>query len=472
MGKCRNLDHGYEEENNDRDDESYDSFDNYETIIFTDGVYDNWVDLFEGTLSFYEWLTSHSLSHVMFKHGKLSKAKYCTQQFMMMYAKVAKRWDGMGLKLTKFHQLRHWYFYITMYGVPLNFDSSFCESHHLHLTKKTGRRTQKHQDTLAFQTATRVYEKNLMDSISQSYDSIPCSIGRRNVFLGQEDFDVNDHSVDRNHEPLRRGARFSLMFDYRYCDELLVNNPPPNIFHVFDSRASVKFRWIKKRDRARKHINRQIMEAIANKLSWFNNGMGTNRIVSVQGFTEIRLDCDNDETGRTIVRAHPARVLLMLDFNTADYTAIPETILQLFPLAPMVIERRVYEKREGIHVLIHSASAPSIEDDNDNIASRDMYPKVGHRYAMEPVFQFIKVENIKQITFVAPDPPDNLTNNHDQQRRNITQRTPSWVYEVTKVDQPSRWSSMFEQFFSKDYNSPQQDDLHLDEFNETFHPWP
>jgi hypothetical protein len=80
---------------------------------------------------------------------------------MKKYREVAYRYEGMGLKITKFHQIRHWYFYITMYGVPTNFDSSFCESHHIYLTKRTGRRTQKRQDELAQQISQRLYEDKL-----------------------------------------------------------------------------------------------------------------------------------------------------------------------------------------------------------------------------------------------------------------------------------------------------------------------
>jgi len=51
-----------------------------------------------------------------------------------------------------------------MYGVPLNFDSLLCESHHIYLTKRNGRRTQKRQDELAHQTDLRLYESRLINS--------------------------------------------------------------------------------------------------------------------------------------------------------------------------------------------------------------------------------------------------------------------------------------------------------------------
>ena len=262
-------------------DDDDDSIENHEAMVFTDNVYDKWVQLYEGTLTFYKWLTSDRLSHKMFKHGKLSIAKHCTQRFMIQYADVAKRWDGMGLKLTKFHQLRHWYFYISMYGVPLNFDSSFCESHHIQLMKRTGRRTQKRQDTLAFQTSMRVYEKNLIDSVSQLYcgdtfrERSPSSPMRNDCPITEDNAPTTRNglnSLTDNH--VSRGARFSLKLDYMQADNAILANPPPNIFHVFDEKPSVKFKWKAKRDRTKQKFVRRIMDAISNKLSWFNNGNG------------------------------------------------------------------------------------------------------------------------------------------------------------------------------------------------------
>jgi hypothetical protein len=142
------------------EDSTYDpnqDYDSRDPIVFTDSVYDDWSNIFEHTLTFYRWLTLDKMPSSVFRYGSLSIAKYCLNKYMRQYRDVAYRFEGMGLKLTKFHQLRHWYFYISMYCVPMNFDSSFCESHHIYLTKRTGRRTQKRQDDLARQTAQRLY---------------------------------------------------------------------------------------------------------------------------------------------------------------------------------------------------------------------------------------------------------------------------------------------------------------------------
>ena len=155
---------------NSGDDSSYNPFNDFECrdpIVFTEDVYNDWTDLFENTLLLYGWLISDKMPCNIFKHGCLSIAKYCAESYMKKYREIAYRYEGMGLKLTKIHQLRHCYFYISMYGVPTNFDSSFCESHHTYHTKRTGRRTQKRQDELAQQTAERVYEATLLNTALQ-----------------------------------------------------------------------------------------------------------------------------------------------------------------------------------------------------------------------------------------------------------------------------------------------------------------
>jgi hypothetical protein len=342
-----------------------------------------------------------------------------------------------------------------------------------------------------------------MDSICQYYYHDPFTKKKQHVHNRQEDTPDGDDFIDnRNHEPIRRGALFSITLDYGSCDDLLVDKPRNNILHLFNRKAAVQFQWLKKRDRKRKRIPSKVLDALGNKLSWFNNGCAMSRIVSVKGFTEIRMNCEPNYSGRTILRAHPdyrgkgqwldwidvcwdintvqdegendvtilpAKVVLMLDFDTAEYAPIPDNLLKMFQVSPFVLQRRIHEKREGIHILVHSANIPV--NDGDGSASEDeTFQKMTYSYCMEPVYQFITVENIKQLTFVAPDPPHN--SNIGQGRTNTTAVVAHpLVYRITKVSRPKSWPTSFEHKFSKNYSSPHNHDLHLDEFNETFHPW-
>jgi hypothetical protein len=222
-------------------DSSYNPYEDVESmdaITFTDDVYNSWMNLFENSLLLHGFMTQDKLPCIAFKFGSRSMVRYCLDTYMTQYHDVAYRFDGMGLKLTKFHQLRHWYFYITMYGVPKTFDSAFCESNHITLTKKTGRRTQKRQDSLASQTAVRVYESSML---SHTLHETGTCRGKRHKHRvrpsKQRDITANDKL---------RGAKFTLYFDYSLCDEEIAACPQEIIHDIFSNRPTLLFLWKKK----------------------------------------------------------------------------------------------------------------------------------------------------------------------------------------------------------------------------------
>ena len=86
---------------------------------------------------------------------------------------------------------------------------------------------------------------------------------------------------------------------------------------------------------------------------------------------------------------------------------------------------------------------------------------------MEPVYQFVRPENITGLAFVAIDPPDDLV--HRPRNINVTN---DMVFNITSVGKPVSWGLRFEENFSRrQYCPPNEDDLDSDEFNEIFHPW-
>jgi len=242
------------------------------------------------------------------------------------------------------------------------------------------------------------------------------------------------------------------------------------------------------------------MNAICRKLSWFNNGSGSKRLVSIEGFTELQLLSTETQSTRSIVRAHPdyrgngpwmdwvnvcwehvtdigeeeslseiilpARVIMLLDFNTAKYAAIPEEVVSQFTCYNQFLERRAHDIREGIHVMVHSASMPlemQLDEDESDIQYDGSV--VSQRYDMEEVYQFVQVENIKGIAFVAIDPPENIATNCKNQYCH------ELCYKITQVHNPVAWGSSFENKFSKKYKQPALKNLCHDEFNESFNPW-
>jgi hypothetical protein len=452
------------------DDSTYDhhaDFESKDPIIFTESVYDTWTELFENILLFYGWLKSEKLPCNIFKHGALSVAKHCTESFMKEYREVAYRYEGMGLKLTKFHQMRHWYFYISMYGVPTNFDSSFCESHHIHHTKKTGRRTQKRQDELAQQTAQRVYEGSLLnEAIRRTRKTDPQKVKRRNL---------PKHSK-------MRGSKFTITFDYSHVDNQVLHKHQGNdlvlVGDFFQQMPHCIFKWKHKRNHNKKTFPQVTLDSDIEKLAWFNNGLPTKRICSIVGSTEFRLNCEENLIERDIIRAHPdyrkdgiwfdwvdvtwegigddpqdevtlpAQVIMILDFDCAEFETIPEEIVTLFPILSTEQHMLTHPCRKGIHLLVHSA-------DHNNEAGDAT--SIGERFVMEPFFQIIESTNVSSVAFVARDPP--LI---DADMMN---------FRSTKVKNPELWGQAFIPRFIDGYNDPHENQLHLDEFNENFNPW-
>lgn len=319
---------------------------------------------------------------------------------MLQYIKIAKRHTGMGLKITKFHQLRHWFFYISMYGVPRNYDSSFCESHHSYHTKRTGRRTQKRQESMLYQTAMLVMDR--MTSLTLHSNDRDPSIS----FVG----DAVGGAVQME----LGGAAFLITLEYVNIDE------HHGIHNILHEEPVVKFTWVSKRDRHRRGFPPLCIQALGEKLSWFNNGDHSKRLIQIRGRTELKVNdvsmsrrkricCNPDyrrqgpwfdwvniawlsedvDEGENVIL--PAQVQFILDFDHAIYEDVPQHMNEL--------ELMDHDPRVGIHLLVHSASMP-VEEDNTSWKSL-----IATNYEMENVMQIVSVTSIDSPVLVARDVP-------------------------------------------------------------------
>jgi hypothetical protein len=472
--------------NSSNDDSTYnphEDLDDKDPVIFTEDVYLSWRNLFENMLLFYGWLTNDNMPCKDFRYGSGSVAKYCCQKFMEQYKEVAYRFEGMGLKLTKFHQIRHWYFYVSMYGVPSNFDSSFCESHHIYLSKKAGRRTQKRQDDLARQTAERVYEANLL--------SIACRTSQKNINSKRQ-----QKTHHRRNRKILRGAKYRISFDYSGIDDEavegsthLVNRGRGNLNVLFNYTPKVKFSWCQKRNQDKRPFPDLIISSLVKKLAWFNNGCISQRIVSIDGYTELRLHSKSasptKDKVRNIIRSHPdyrgkgiwfdwvgvtwevendddesstftttlpAQVVMILDFGSATFEPIPEPIMVMFPILSQGSRELMHQCRDGVQLLIHSAS----EDHNER--NVDAAHSIARRYSMEPFFQLIHLQNVAGHVFVARDPSH--TNNPNDME-----------FDITCIVHRTQWGTFFIPHLRGGYEPPDEHSYFLDEFNVDYNPW-
>jgi hypothetical protein len=142
-------------------------------------------------------------------------------------------------------------------------------------------------------------------------------------------------------------------FDYSAIDAKLDSSRTRNftLDDVYSETPKVYFSWIKKRNRTKKRFPPIILDAIIEKLSWFNNSEPGIRIKSIHGATEVELLSQPKEEQRSFIRAHPdfrqtglwfdwvnvqweteppsnrdilipAQVLMLLDFDTIVYEDI------------------------------------------------------------------------------------------------------------------------------------------------------
>lgn len=122
-----------------------------------DGDIRAWLLLVEMLLEWEAFLCEPEMTlfHVIRLHKK-------HRYIMYLLKRVARRQKGMAMKLVKFHAITHLASDIQLFGVPMEVDTGFNESHHK-LTKVAARMTQKNAKTFNFQTLTRLDEFGTID---------------------------------------------------------------------------------------------------------------------------------------------------------------------------------------------------------------------------------------------------------------------------------------------------------------------
>ena len=128
------------------------------------------------------------------------------RELMKLYKDLVQRTDGVGLKLTKFHQILHHVKTISEHGSMLNVDSGRPESTHKYFAKDVAKKTQRRSATLAHQSANRLSESQLIKDVKAAFISSQCSgteradgedSRRRSKFVGSR-YVVNMIPLGRN----------------------------------------------------------------------------------------------------------------------------------------------------------------------------------------------------------------------------------------------------------------------------------
>ena len=74
--------------------------------------------------------------------------------------------EGMGWKISKFHEMLHLVDDMRRYGSPVNTNAATPEHNHVHFAKSPGRRARKMHATFNQQTATRVADSLMLKYLS------------------------------------------------------------------------------------------------------------------------------------------------------------------------------------------------------------------------------------------------------------------------------------------------------------------
>ena len=398
-------------------------------ITFDEDTYAALVSLLEQTLGLYEWLTKkggHAKS--AFIGGSSSPVAMRLTSFMETYRQHAPRFEGMGLKLYKFHILKKWQFYICLYGSPLNIDSSMCEHGHIENLKQVGRLTQQRAGTLCEQTAQRYYEKCLLSRVAmlclvfkmiskyrrdqiisetKSRKELEHKEQRTAVLIADEDED--SESNDSGNGITSHGPYFRLTFEY--SDD--------------GTNSKVRMQWLTKRggkpllsQQSKTSFSNYVMDGVRAKLHNYNGGGNHQRIKSIDGASETTIT-KNDE--KILVRAVPsyrkgsswndwitinweqaeavpAKVMVILDYDTCIFESVVE--LEQITRNIRSVLATPHDIKVGIHMVVHSASHEIMPAN----MRKPYTTKIGEYFMMEKnVFQHIHVDQIVSRVFVITD---------------------------------------------------------------------
>ena len=151
-----------------------------------DNLINDWADLLELLLLWEAYLHLPEMETKDLR--RLDKKQRYIMYLMRM---VAHRNNKMGLKLVKFHNILHIVDNVTLYGVPLESDTSPNESHHIP-TKQAARLTQQTHSTFNQQTAGRLVD---FETVNLAMEEIETGNAPWAYYLGLREESEKQESV-------------------------------------------------------------------------------------------------------------------------------------------------------------------------------------------------------------------------------------------------------------------------------------
>ena len=158
----------------------------------------DWVLLIETLLVWEAYLKQDQMQKIHV-HRMQKKNRY----ILYLMKNVAKRSEGMGLKIMKFHGITHMAEDIQMFGVPMVLDTGSNESHHK-ITKVAAKLTQRDISKFEEQTSNRLDEFHVLDLALEELDGRPLweyldGYDHPVIAVKPSELEKNNEDLDGNH---------------------------------------------------------------------------------------------------------------------------------------------------------------------------------------------------------------------------------------------------------------------------------
>ena len=370
--------------------------------IISSSEFSNWIKVFEQTILLHSWITLEHHRKSFFNGGRLSIVASRLNDFMRMYKQCAPRNQGMQLKLLKFHQLKHLWLVIRMYGSLLNVDSGIGESNNK-VRKAAGNATQRRRLLLDLQTSIESFKRELfIKALYQMYPDTGLLVSDATSAAN-----VIDVETEESKTQATGGSRFELSFDYN-ADQL-------------------KAKWLGfKLKNKEVQFSKTILDSVYEKLSYYNGGRQHRRIKSVCGFTEYTKTCEVETAvlqtklfKKLVFRACPNYRgekdwfdWAVVEWNLSNVSGDSEIsflesqLLMFIDFTTIEFEESTNEKTDVAHdiidfqfgVFVHSIS---VEEGHTKFCR--FQSSIATKYSMEKCYQMINVESIVGASFVLTD---------------------------------------------------------------------
>ena len=157
-------------------------------------------------------------------------AQMAMRDYMSWYKKCVNRNDGNGLKITKLHQLLHFFYYALVNGLMCNFYGNRPECIGITIVKDPGARTQHQVSKLTYRAVYNLCKSRNIDALAvqlqqsqpnlfEEYDTEKCFLSEptivnesEEIIIGATHNTLEQDPVSAGPSIISKGSRFSLTY--------------------------------------------------------------------------------------------------------------------------------------------------------------------------------------------------------------------------------------------------------------------